>query len=62
MRATLKLIQWNALLVLALCFMGTQAQAQTAAEAAIAALSGIPDSAYKQALIAIAEFSVQRRS
>jgi len=33
-----------------------------AADTAIAALSGMPDSAYKQALVAIAEFSVQRRS
>ena len=36
--------------------------AQEAADTAIAALSGIPDSGYKQALIAIAEFSIQRRS
>ena len=40
----------------------TAARAQEAADVAIDALSGIPDSDYKQALIAIAEFSVRRRS
>jgi octaprenyl-diphosphate synthase len=40
----------------------TAARAQEAADQAIAALSDVPDSEYKQALIAIAEFSVQRRS
>jgi octaprenyl-diphosphate synthase len=40
----------------------TAARAQEAADVAIGALSGIPDSDYKQALIAIAEFSVRRRS
>jgi len=40
----------------------TAARAQEAADTAIAALSDIPDSVYKQALIAIADFSVQRRS
>ena len=40
----------------------TARRAQEAADTAIAALSGIPDSGYKQALIAIAEFSIQRRS
>ena len=40
----------------------TAARAQEAADIAIAALSNVPDSDYKQALIAIAEFSVQRRS
>jgi len=40
----------------------TAARAQEAADAAIIALSDIPDSDYKEALIAIAEFSVQRRS
>jgi octaprenyl-diphosphate synthase len=40
----------------------TAARAQEAADMAIGALSGIPDSDYKQALIAIAEFSVRRRS
>jgi octaprenyl-diphosphate synthase len=40
----------------------TAARAQEAADAAIGALSGIPDSDYKQALVAIAEFSVRRRS
>ncbi|MDH3435130.1 MAG: octaprenyl diphosphate synthase, partial [Gammaproteobacteria bacterium] len=40
----------------------TAARAQEAADTAIAALSDIPDSHYKQALIAIAEFSVARRS
>lgn len=36
--------------------------AQTAADLAIDAISGIPESAYKQALIALAESSVRRRS
>jgi octaprenyl-diphosphate synthase len=40
----------------------TAARAQEAADMAIGALSEIPDSDYKQALIAIAEFSVRRRS
>jgi len=40
----------------------TAARAQEAADLAIDALSGIPDSDYKEALIAIAEFSVRRRS
>jgi octaprenyl-diphosphate synthase len=40
----------------------TAARAQEAADAAIGALSEIPDSDYKQALIAIADFSVRRRS
>ncbi len=40
----------------------TAARAQEAADAAIGALSEIPDSDYKQALIAVAEFSVRRRS
>ncbi len=40
----------------------TAARAQEAAESAIGALSGIPGSDYKQALVAIAEFSVRRRS
>ena len=40
----------------------TAARAQEAAETAIGALSGIPGSDYKQALVAIAEFSVRRRS
>ncbi len=40
----------------------TAARAQDAADMAIEALSGVPDSDYKQALIAIADFSVQRRS
>jgi octaprenyl-diphosphate synthase len=40
----------------------TAARAQEAADTAIAALSNIPDSDYKQALIAIADFAVQRRS
>ena len=39
----------------------TAARAQEAADKAIAALSDIPDSDYKQALIAIADFSIQRR-
>ena len=40
----------------------TAARAQEAADVAISALSEIPDSDYKQALVAIAEFSVRRRS
>ena len=40
----------------------TAARAQQAADTAIAALSDVPDSDYKQALVAIADFSVQRRS
>ena len=40
----------------------TSARAQEAADLAAGALSGIPDSDYKQALVAIAEFAVQRRS
>jgi octaprenyl-diphosphate synthase len=40
----------------------TAKRAQEAADSAVVALSGIPDSEYKQALITIAEFSVQRRS
>ena len=40
----------------------TAARAQEAADKAIAALSDIPDSDCKQALIAIADLSVQRRS
>jgi octaprenyl-diphosphate synthase len=40
----------------------TAKRAQEAADAAVAALADIPDSEYKQALITIAEFSVQRRS
>ena len=40
----------------------TAARAQEAADVAISALSDVPDSDYKQALIAIADFSVRRRS
>ena len=40
----------------------TAARAQEAADVAISALSGIPDSDYKQAMIAIAEFAASRRS
>ena len=40
----------------------TATRAQEAADLAITALTGIPDSEYKQALIAIAECAVQRRS
>ena len=40
----------------------TAARAQEAADLAIGALSDIPDSDHKQALIAIADFAVQRRS
>ena len=40
----------------------TAIKAREAADESIAALSAIPDSEYKQALIAIADFSVRRRS
>ena len=40
----------------------TAARAQEAADMAINALSGIPESEYKQAMIAIADFAVRRRS
>ena len=40
----------------------TAARAQEAADLAIHALSGIPDSDFKEAMIAIAEFAVKRRS
>ena len=40
----------------------TATRAQEAADLAMTALSGIPESDHKQALIAIAEFAVQRRS
>ena len=40
----------------------TSVRAQEAADMAINALSGIPDSEYKQAMIAIADFAVKRRS
>ena len=40
----------------------TAARAQEAADAAIEALAGIPDSEYRAALVAIAEFAVKRRS
>jgi octaprenyl-diphosphate synthase len=40
----------------------TAARAQEAADAAINALSGIPESEYKQALISLADFAVRRRS
>lgn len=40
----------------------TAARAQEAAELAVNALSGVPDSDYKQAMIAIADFAVRRRS
>ncbi|MDH3417062.1 MAG: polyprenyl synthetase family protein, partial [Gammaproteobacteria bacterium] len=39
----------------------TAACAQAAADTAIAALAPVPDSIYKQALVTIAEYSVQRR-
>jgi len=40
----------------------TARRAREAADTAIAALSGVPDSEFKQALVSVAEFSVQRRS
>ena len=40
----------------------TAARAREAVDAAIETLAGIPDSDYRRALIALAEFSIQRRS
>ena len=40
----------------------TAQRAQEAADLAIDALAGIPDSEYKESLLAIAEFAVKRRS
>jgi octaprenyl-diphosphate synthase len=40
----------------------TMKKARDAADSAIAQLTGIPDSEYRQALISLAEFAVQRRS
>jgi octaprenyl-diphosphate synthase len=40
----------------------TADRAQEAADTAIVALSGIPDTDYKKALIAVAEFAIRRRS
>ncbi len=40
----------------------TESKAQEAADQAIEALIEIPESDYKDAMIAIAEFSVKRRS
>ena len=40
----------------------TAMRAREAADTAIEALADIPDSDYKQALISVAEFSVERRS
>ena len=40
----------------------TAARAREAADTAISALAGIPDSDYKKALVAVAEFAIQRRS
>lgn len=40
----------------------TAERAQEAADAAIEALAGVPDSEYRAALVAIAEFAVKRRS
>ena len=40
----------------------TAARAQEAADLALRALADVPDSVYRQALIAIAEFSIRRRS
>ena len=40
----------------------TANRAQEAADTAIAALADLPDTEYKQALVSVAEFSVQRRS
>jgi octaprenyl-diphosphate synthase len=40
----------------------TVSRAQAAVDLAIDAISGMPESDYKQALVALAEFSVRRRS
>ncbi|MDJ0711816.1 MAG: octaprenyl diphosphate synthase [Woeseiaceae bacterium] len=40
----------------------TATRAREAADAAIETLAGIPDSDYRQALVALAEFAIQRRS
>ena len=40
----------------------TAMRARTAADAAIATLAGLPENDYRQALIALAEFAIQRRS
>lgn len=40
----------------------TMQKAQDAARSAIEQLAGIPDSEYRQALMSLAEFAVQRRS
>ena len=40
----------------------TSARAREAADMAINALTGVPESEYKQAMIAIADFAVKRRS
>ncbi len=39
----------------------TEARARAAADAAIAVIAGLPDTKYRQALISLAEFAVQRR-
>ena len=40
----------------------TEARAREAADAAVAVVAGLPDTKYRQALISLAEFAVQRRS
>jgi octaprenyl-diphosphate synthase len=40
----------------------TEARAREAADAAIAVIAGLPDTKYRQALIFLAEFAIQRRS
>lgn len=40
----------------------TEARAREAADAAIAVIGGIPDTKYRQALMSLAEFAIQRRS
>ena len=40
----------------------TEARAREAADAAIDVIGGIPDTKYRQALVSLAEFAIQRRS
>jgi octaprenyl-diphosphate synthase len=57
-----KLVEIQAIIESTGALQYTAARAQEAADLAIDALSGIPDSDWKDALIAIAEFAVNRRS
>ena len=40
----------------------TEARAREAANSAIAVIAGLPDTQYRQALMSLAEFAIQRRS